>query len=495
MKLGRIFCPIALALLTGVVVQAQTVTVNSSGGADFTSIQAAIDSINPTNGEPDIIEIQDGATYTEQLVLGGLPPIDQAAIGSFITDLINENRDPLTIRGVGAKPIIASDSANLVEYGVFENDASDRFTAGIAFFGSGITLENVEIHQPAAEGVYALNGQANDITFRSVLFKPTSTVADEDFFNVNNSSSVADSYGSGGTYLFEDCVFDGEREDGSKGNVKVYFHGLDEVSSPVTSQFTFKNCEFKNTADELTRLRARAIDQGSIDVNIADCVFRDNDAKALYLQGAGNYTIENSWFENNTNGEDNSPTSDASTIFLNERSQYVPGLMLKNTVFTNNASNNASESTVDERRAVILVQNGDNGQGDVMIDHCTFDGNGAAIRFFDPNLRDRSATITNTIFSNNITAGITGDGNDGTNLSYVPDSVEFLDITITNCLFFQNGVDFDSGSDSGTITGDPMYADATFKLSDGSPASGAATDGTDIGAVQGGTAVDGFMLY
>lgn len=495
MKLGRILCPIALALLTGVAAQAQTVTVNSSGGADFTSIQAAIDSINPTNGQPDIIEIQDGATYTEQIVLGGLPPIDQAAIGSFITDLINENRDPLTIRGVGAKPVIAPDSANLVAYGVFENDAGDNFNAGIAFFGSGITLENVEIRQPVGNGAYALNGQANDITFRNVLFKPTTTSQDEDFFNVNNSSGVADSFGGGGTYLFEDCVFDGEREDGSKGNVKVYFHGLDEVSSPVTSQFTFTNCEFKNTEDELTRLRARGTDFGSIDVNMMDCVFIGNDAKALYLQGAGNYTIENCWFENNTNGEGNSPTSDASTIFLNERDQFVPGLMLKNTVFTNNASNNASASTVDERRAVILVQNGNNGHGDVMIDHCTFDGNGAAIRFFDPNLRDRSATIMNSIFSNNVTAAITGDGNDGTSLSYVPDSIEFLDVTITNCLFFQNGVDFDAGTDAGTITGDPMYADATFKLSDGSPASGAATDGTDIGAVQGGTAVEGYSLY
>ncbi|MDP8244607.1 MAG: hypothetical protein P9L94_11040 [Candidatus Hinthialibacter antarcticus] len=495
MKLSRILCPIALALATGLTVQAQTVTVNSSGGADFTNIQAAINSINPTNGQPDIIEVQDGATYTEQIVLGGLPPIDQAAIGSFITDLVNENRDPLIVRGIGAKPVIWPDSGNLAAYGVFENDAGDNFTAGIAFFGDDITLENVEIRQPDGNSSYGLNGQANKITFKEVLFKPTTSDQAEDFFNVNNSDGVVTLFGNGGTYSFEDCVFDGENEDGVKANAKIYFHGISDLATPMTSVFNFDGCEFKNTNDELTRLRARPASQGSIDINMTNCRFVDNDAKALYLQGNGVNTIDGCWFENNTNGADVNQTSDASTIFVHERDGHSPSLIVKNTVFANNASNNATNNTVDGRYAVILVQNGNDVSGDITIDHCTFDGNGAAVRFFDPNLRDRKATITNTIFSNNITAGITGDGNDGTNLSYVPDSVEFLDITITNSLFFSNGVNFDVGTDSGTVSGDPMFADATFKLSDGSPASGAATDGTDIGAVQGGTAVEGFMLY
>ncbi len=497
MKLSRILCPIALVVAAGFTAQAQTVTVNSSGGADFTSIQAAIDSINPTNGEADIIEIQDGATYTEQIVLGGLPPIDQAAIGSFITDLVNQNRDPLIVRGVGAKPVIWPDSANIVAYGVFENDAGDNFNAGIAFFGDDITLENVEIRQPDGNSAYGLNGQANKLTFKDILFKPTTSDQGEDFINVNNSDGVVTLFGNGGTYTFEDCVFDGENENGAKANAKIYFHGINDLATPMTSVFNFTGCEFKNTNEEVTRLRGRQATQGSIDVNIKDCRFVDNDSKVLYFQGAGNNTIEGSFFENNVNGADVNPLGDDSVVFIRERSQHVPGVTIKNSIFKNNGSTDvAAADPGGEQRAAILIKNGNEGQGDITIDHCTFDANGTAIRFFDPEIRDRSATITNSIFTNNIAAAITGDGNDGTNLSYVPDSVSFLDVTITNCLFFDNGVDFDAGTDAGTITADPMFVDdTTYALSDGSPASGAATDGTDIGAVQGGTGVEGFMLY
>ena len=47
-----------------------TVTVNSGGGADFTTIQAAIDD-SDVSTEDYIVEVQNNAAYAENLTLGG----------------------------------------------------------------------------------------------------------------------------------------------------------------------------------------------------------------------------------------------------------------------------------------------------------------------------------------------------------------------------------------------------------------------------------------
>ncbi len=489
----KLFSTLALASLAfGMNAQAQTVTVGASG-ADFTSVQAAIDSINPTNGEPDVIEIIDGGDYDEQIVIGGLPPIDSAS-GNFITELVEQNRDPITIRGVGDKPTIGkADGAGLTAYGVFENDPGDNFNAGIAFFGEGITIENVEIRQPAGGSAYGLNGQAKDMTFRDVLFKPNTTNPEEDFINFNNSDGVAQLFdGTGNSAVFEDCTFDGELEDGSSfSNTFIYYHGINEPLGIVDS-FTFEGCTFTNVGDSITRLRARSPENQVTNQTMMNCVFENYSGGVLNVDGAGTKVIDGCVFRNLQNAPDLNVDDLIGGVRVRGRSGFTGDLTIRNSIFSNIGSDGALEF---ENRAGIIITN-DGNDPDVTIEHCTFDGNGTGVRLVDSNTRPRTVTIANSIFSNNVAFGISGDSS---TLSYVGSGNEAeLTLNIENCLFFNNGTgNFDIGSDTGTITGDPMYADTTtFALADGSPALGAATDGTDIGAVQsGGTGVVEFMLY
>ncbi len=479
----------------GSIVCAQTVTVNSSGGADFTSIQAAIDSIDPTNGEPDIIEIQDSAVYEEQVVLGGLPPIDSAS-GNFITDLVEQNRDPLILRGPesGEKPVIDPDPASLQAYGVFEDDLGDAFNAGVTFFGKGITVENVVIRQPGGNEAYGVNGQGVEVTFKNILFQPHTTTPEEDFINFNNSDRVAELFdGVGNQYLFEDCVFDGTREDDSVGEVELYYHGM-QPSFKVVDEFVFQGCTFQNIDGGVTNLRARGADQQDSNQHMIDCLFIDNPATILNFSGGGEKVVDGCRFENNTNALETLPTEQNATVILSGRSGRTGELTITNSIFTNNASNGAEDHPGFDTWATVMVRN-DGEDGDVLIDHCTFDGNGTAVRFLDPNTRPRTAVVSNSIFSNNISGGVSGDSLQG---SYVESGNEdALDLTIENCLFHNNPVDFDIGSDSGTINADPLYEDTeTFALQEDSPAIGAGTDGSDIGAVPSGpVSVGEFMVY
>lgn len=495
--MNKLFSAVALsATLIGLNAQAQTITVGASG-ADFTSLQAAINSIDATNGQADVIEIIDGGDYDEQLVLGGLPPID-AASGAFITDLVNQNRDALVIRGTGAtKPKIGpSEGGGLVNYGVFENDLGDNFAAGIAFFGKDITIENVEIRQPAGGG-YGLNGQGVELTFSDVLFKPNTVDQQEDFFNFNNSDGVATLFGgTGNSATFENCEFDGEREDGSlSDSTFLYYHGINEPIGVVDS-FKFEGCTIKNFAGDFTRLRARAPENCIINQEVINCVFENIQGGGLSVDGAGQKTVDGSVFRNHHNAAGISPDDVNAAILIRGRSGSTGSLTVTNSIFTDIGTSGASDL---ENRAAIVIQN-DGSNGDIVIDHCTFDGNGTGIRALDNQWRPRTVTVTNSIFSNHAAYGASGDGvlADGA-FSYVGSGLEEdLALTFTNCLFFNNAVgNFDIGTETASVTGDPLYADVvTYALSNGSPALGAATDGTNIGAWQeGGTSINEFMLY
>lgn len=495
--MNKFFASLAVsALFMGVNAQAQTVTVGASG-ANFTSLQAAIDSINPTNGQPDIIQIIDGGDYDEQLVLGGLKPAESVT-GTFITDLVNQNRDPLVIRGTGAtKPKIGpTTGGGLVNYSVFENDPiGDNFAAGIAFFGKGITIENVEIRQPAGAG-YALNGQGVELVFKDVLFKPNTTDQSEDFFNFNNSDRIGELFGgTGNSAVFEDCVFDGERSDGSlTTSTMVYYHGINEPLGIVDS-FVFKGCTFKNISSDITRLRARVPANSVINQEVIDCVFENIQGGGLAVDGAGQKIIDGSVFRNHHNAPEVSPDSMVGAIKINGRDGHTGSLTVKNSIFTGIGIEGALDF---ENRAAIIIQN--NGvDGDIVVDHCTFDGNGTGIRAIDGSWRPRTVTVTNTIFSNNAAYGFSGDAVlAGGAPSYVGSGLEAdLALTFTNCLFFNNGTgNFDIGTETGSVNADPLFADTTtYALSNGSPAIGKATDGSNIGAWQAETSVSEFMVY
>ncbi len=490
----------------GTAVQAETVTVMKDGGADFTSIQAAIDSINATDGDPDVIQILDGAVYEEQVVLGGLPPIDEAA-GDFIGELVAQDRDPLTLMGPesGDRPAISPNVGDILNYGVFEDDPGDNFAAALVYFGKNITIENVIVQQPG-DGPYGVNGQGVEITFGNVLFnmKPGTGGPGEDFMNFNNSDRVADYFNqTPNDVLFDGCVWDGMMDDGTKyGNTFIYYHGtngggVDGEEQMNVTPLTFRDCTFMNAGSDLTRLRSHG-SQDDVEQSMINCVFKDNEGNSLNFDGGGKKVVDRCIFVNNVNGLDVSlPQGDNGAIRIRGRSGRTGTVTISNSIFSNNASLDAYADPAGDQWAAILVNN-DGDDGPITIDHCTFDGNGVGVRFADSSARPRTAVISNSIFSNNIGAGITANG---LNPSYVDSGLEDdLNLTIKNCLFYENqGIDFDLGAAVGTITGDPMYAnmdargDDPFALSEGSPAIDAGDDSLMVGTqdVDGSARVEG----
>jgi len=494
-------------LLMGTTVQAETVTVKQDGGADFTSIQAAIDSINATDGDPDVIQILDSAVYEEQVVLGGLPPIDQAS-GDFIGDLVAQNRDPLTLRGPdsGDRPTISPNAGDIINYGVFEDNPGDNFAAALVYFGKNITIENVNVQQPG-DGPYGVNGQGVEITFRNVLFnmKPGTGGPGEDYMNLNNSDRVADYYDqTPNDVLFDGCVWDGMMDDGTKyPNTFVYYHGtngegVDGVEQKNVTPITFRDCTFMNAGDDLTRLRSYDANQDDVNQSMINCVFKDNEGNSVNFDGGGEKVASRCIFSNNVNGlSADLPQGDNAAIRIRGRSGRTGTVTISNCIFSNNASLDAYADPAGDQWAAVLVNN-DGDDGPITIDHCTFDGNGVGVRFADGSARPRTAVISNSIFSNNIGAGITANG---LSPSYVGSGAEdALDLTIKNCLFYENqGIDFDLGAADGTVTGDPMYANTDalgnepFALQEGSPAIDAADDGLMVGTqdVDGSARVEG----
>lgn len=500
-KLFMVFSVAALMAL-GTTVMAQTVTVSQSGGANFTSIQAAIDSIDATNGVADVIQILDSATYAEQLEVGGpheVPEVSGDANGGTITDLINSNRDPITLIGTADAPaVISPQPGSLASHSVFEDDAEgDNYQATLSYVGSRITFVNLNIQQIGGDP-YGVNGQGVDIEFRDCLFTgvPGTGAPGESRVNFNNSDRIARLYDSvGNDVLFDGCVFDGELDDGSKAEASLYFHGINADGLFSNDSFVFQDCTFTNMSDDLTALRARNAQEGDVRQVMTNCLFIDNDGP-LSFNGGGEKIADGCKFVNNANGPDVNSTDKTGGLVLNGRSGRTGDITITDCIFSNNASFEVDTDVATERWAAIVIGN-DGDDGPVVIDHCTFDGNGVGVRFFDPAFRVRTVDITDSIFSNNAAAAMTADGSDGSTYSYIESEGEAnLNLTVTNCLFSNNGIDYDLGTVSGSVTGDPMYADMDmFSLQAGSPAAGTASDGTNIGAWQEVSNVEHYSVY
>ncbi|HOE11242.1 MAG TPA: right-handed parallel beta-helix repeat-containing protein [bacterium] len=510
---GKTVVRIALLsiLVVSVTAFAETVTVSKSGTAKFTSIQAAIDAVNPKDGNPDVIQILDGSMYEEQVVVGGLPEVNEAG-GDFIGALVAENRDPITIIGPasGNAPAISPKGESLLYYSVNESDPGDNFQASLSFFGKNITFENLILEQPGG-GPYGVNGQGVEITFRKVLFraKAGSGTPGEAVINFNNSDRVADYFNQVPcSAVFENCTWDGLLDDGTQTTKDaVYYHGttgpgLDGIEQPNTSTFVFKNCTFQHHEEGITRLRSRGANKDDV-VNqiMQNCLIKDNNGNSINVDGAGEKLIQDCIFFNNVNGLNEAlPTGTNAALFVRGRDGHTGNVTVSHCIFSNNASLDASDDPALDLWAALLITNDGADNGPVVVDHCTFDRNGTAVRIFDTSQRARTVTISNTIFSNNKIA-VTGNAASA-GPSYVGSGNEAnLALTLTNCLLFGNVVNTDIGVSSGAIFADPLFANTDalgenpFALKENSPARKAATDGTDIGATQSATAVSNFMLY
>ena len=431
------------------------------------SVQAAIDAINPVDGNPDVIRILDGATYEEQVVVGGLPRIVEAR-GNFIEDLVAQNRDPITIVGPvsGERPTLAATPGTLETFGVFQDNPQDNFLAGVAFFGKNITFENLVIYQPGGEREYGVNGQGKDITFRNCLFKlnPNAAQPGEALMDFANSARIADYHaGVPNSALFDNCVFDGTTESGDgkyEGNL-IYYHGVrhrdPEGTEVYVSSFTFIDTTFTNFAGRIMALRAGGIDKEALHQTMIRCTFSNNDDPTLQFYGGGRKTADRCIFANNLNVDDIDPLQQMAALQVNQRDRQTGDVTISNCLFSNNARVASSSNPNADEFAAVRIDRGEK-NGVVVIDHCTFDSNGTAVRFADERAVPRTARISNCIFSNNTGAAVTGDCPKSSYVGH-PGQAN-LALTLKNNLFYNNGFaqHIDIGNNFGAVYADPQFA-------------------------------------
>jgi len=445
-----------LAVTVGTTAFATTKTVSQSGTADFTSIQAAIDSFTEaelSDGTPDEVVILDGESYDEQVVIGSLIPDPEGLEPGYLDDVIAavQNRDPFTLRGDDSenRPKIDPVSGGGIAHGVFTSDSGDNFIATLSYMGKDISVENIEILQSSLINgdQYGLNGQAGNMAFNNVLFAHSGdAMPGEAFINFNNDVDII-AAGFNNSYTFTDCVFDaafnGERNDSVD---TIYFHGnkqeaADEAGISIDDvgvTALFDGCQFLNS-DTVMMIRGRA---QANDVTIRNCYIAGNN-HGLVGSGKGTFVVENSIFHNNMQiaGDiDN----DRGALETTGRDGFTPALTVRNSLFVGNLAADfdsmAGIPGFDTRGAAIRIKN-DGTDPDITIDQCTFVDNPIAIRFADDAGRPRTATINNCIFQNNNSSVLTAHDSTADYFLSVADGepVEALVVTGTNNVFDGNG--------------------------------------------------------
>lgn len=408
----RIILCLLTICLVGLPGFATTKTVGKSG-AQFTSIQAAIDSFTEaeiTDGEPDMVEIIDGEEYDEQVMIGRLiadPDLNAPSAGYLdsVIELAGQ-RDAFTLRGADPsnRPKINPVSPIAKSYGVFTNAPDDNFIATFSYFGKNITVENVEILQSSVldEDQYGMNGQAGEMVFNNVLFAHSGDVRPgEALINFNNAHDIADK-GFDNSYTFNNCTFDaalsGNRNDAVD---TIYYHGMtasdasaDGVDiNDIPLVATFDGCQFLN--GEVAMIIRGRDQENHITVKNS---FIYNNKEGLIATGKGSFTVDSCIFYQNSN-QPGDFEDDVAPLITKERSQFVPELTVQNSLFVENLNEDeVGEFGINSKVGSILVQNGNNNTTEVVIEKCTFVDNPIAIRFDDTSGRERSATINNCIF-------------------------------------------------------------------------------------------------
>ncbi|MEW6234377.1 MAG: hypothetical protein AB1656_03230 [Candidatus Omnitrophota bacterium] len=393
---------------------ATTKTVGKSG-AQFTSIQKAIDSFTEaevTDGTPDVVEIIDSAEYDEQVMIGGLIPDPDLKFPETQTGYLDSvialtaKRDPFTLRGKDPanRPKINPVSPTPVTYGVFTNDVTDHFIATFSYLGININVENIEILQSSVIDAdqYGMNGQAGQATFKNVLFAHSGDAsAGEALINFNNAADIA-GQGFDNSYYFVDCAFDGAIN-GERSEINsIYFHGYTSGDATeagvniedIAANMTFENCKFLN-AEEPMVIRGR--DQAN-NVTLKNCFF-SNNLHGARGAGKGSLMVENCIFTKNAiqTGDFENETGAVETA---GRSGFTPSVTVKNSLFVDNFNRDeVGDLGINSKVGSILIKN-DGTDPDVSIEQCTFVNDPIAIRFHDASGRPRKATVNNNIFKN-----------------------------------------------------------------------------------------------
>ncbi len=509
------FSILMLVLSVAVTGFATTKTVGKSG-ADYTSIQAAIDSFTSaelSDGEPDVVEIIDGEEYDEQVVLGGLPPIDEASTG-FLDEIDAQNRDPFTLRGADPsnRPKINPITIDPVAYGVFNEDIGDNFIATLSFYGKNLTVENIEILQASIIDAdqYGMNGQAHNAVFNNVLFAHQDVVTPgEALINFNNAVDAAGK-GVDNTYTFNNCEFNGQVGD-QRGNVDaIYFHGYSQGDADaagvnledVPFQATFDGCTFNNN-DVAMIIRGR--DQAN-NIEVRNSYLTTN-LHGLRASGKGTFLVESSIFHNNMK-QPGDEGADAGAVETVGRSGFTPELTVTNSLFVDNIDSDLLDGTFgfSSSAAAIRIRN-DGTDPPVTIEGCTFVDNPVVIRFVDSAGRARTATVDNCIFQNSNVAVLTADDASGSFFESddaIDDGlIQNLTVTGSNNVFDGNNViveedaklpNVDIQGTESTVTFDNPSINPNDPFA-GPPYTVASGAAADVGADFGGTSVHDFMIY
>lgn len=500
---------------------ATTKTVGKSG-AQFTSIQKAIDSFTETeltDGAADVVEIIDNAEYDEQVVIGGLiaDPDGTGQTAGYLDAAIElaKKRDAFTLRGKDSnnRPKINPITEG-VPYGVFTGDPGDNFVATFSYMGKDITVENVAILQSSiiAEEQYGINGQAGNTTFKNVLFAHAGdTQPGEALLNFNNDVAIA-GVGFDNSYTFIGCTFDaavnGERNSAVD---TIYFHGYSQGDADAAGvavddipvNVTFQDCKFLNS-DTVSMIRGNA---QANNVTVKNCYITENN-HGFRASGKGTFVIQDSIFYNNMqNGGDSD--NDLGAVETVGRGGFTPALTVKNSLFVDNLSADFASLKgipgLDFRAAAIRTQN-DGVNPDMTIENCTFVNNPVAIRFTDASARARKAIVNKNIFQNCNSSIVTADdANDSYFKSVAVDTpVESLVVDGSGNIFDGNFAVVESGNLLPNVKLLGTEAKVTFSKTTIDPADPFAgppyvvTSGapTGVGANLGGsTAVSNFMIF
>ena len=290
-----------LVVGTGVGAAATTWYVDDGGGADYDTIQGAVD----VAGTGDTIYVYDGI-YDENVV-----------ISTSIT-LSGQSESNVTINGGGSGDCVQISSSDVVMNGFTITNAS-RY--GLYAYSSDVNIENVTITGNGAYGIYfqsgkgftlrdsTIDGNGGGITYHG--YATGDAVVEDNTITNNLGHGMAIALTEGKSATVRNNTID-NNAGGSSDGINVNIAGTGGVmaieNNPVTKSGRYGIC--------LTGVRtgstiANFAVQGSgnvglytisSDVNIENVTITGNGAYGIYFQSGKGFTLRDSTIDGNGGG-------------------------------------------------------------------------------------------------------------------------------------------------------------------------------------------------
>ena len=468
-----------LLLLSAGAVSATTITVDDSGGADYTSIQAAIN--NASAG--DIIEVQSGA-YLENVIVNktlslkgiGMPLVNASGSGTAITITSGGSTvDGFIVTGSGAdwnggdadsgikiksdNNSVLNSTAGFNNYGVYvfesenntiENNSVYGNIEGVyLFYSSNNSLIGNNLSSNVNRGTCISNSDYNNISSNTALgnFDGTYLITSSNNTIYNN---VADSNTNCGIYLYnsDDNIVTNSTSTNSSYGIYLYMSNRNSLSNNIASD--------TNNGYGIYLLSSIS---GILTNNIAS-----NNGYGFRVVYSDNSILTNNTLSDNEHGIDLS--SSESSVLTNNTASYnsVNGISVDN-----------SDSSTLTNNVVSFNQNGfyfSNSDKCAIINNiASFNSNGYYLNSFSNNMLTKNSVSDNTdygiylklSYSNTLTSN---------NVSSNKYGIYVISSSSSNTLFKNNFIDninynvYDTvGSNSWSYN---HYSDYTGSDSDGS---------------------------